>query len=137
MSSRKAIEMNVGLPGTGIGAIFYIMLVLAMPLRELWVRWAAPGRRRPWRFIAGQVGMAVGMLSVFWVEMQLISSGLHRVAAPHGAMATGNGGHGRVGSFLLDQASRSAIISLSWMIVLLAVVHGAAWLRLRWVRARG
>ena len=129
--------MNIGLPGTGIGALFYIMLVLAMPLRELWVRWTRPQRRRSWGFIARQLGMAIAMLSVFWIEMHLITSNLRRIGVhATGAVAGGVPGHGGIGTYLYDQASRSTIASLTMMFAILAVVHAVAWLRLLRERSR-
>lgn len=130
--------MNVGLPGTGIGALFYIILVLAMPLRELWVRLARPHLRRSWVFIARQIGMALGMLSVFWLEMHLIQTGLQRAGlrpVPEPAPVAG-AAHAGIGSYLSDQASRSAIASLTMMFALLAVIHAVAWLGVLRARSR-
>lgn len=131
--------MNVGLPGTGIGALFYILLVLAMPARELWMRWAKPHLRRSWGFIARQMGMAIGMLSVFWVEMHFITSGLQRAGLrPATVTATAGAGpaHAGIGSYLSDQASRSAIASLTMMFALLAVIHAVAWVGVLRARSR-
>ncbi len=125
--------MNIGLPGTGIGALFYILLVLAMPARELWNRWTRPHLRRSWRFIGRQLGMAVAMLAVFWIEMQLITSQLHcAVVHPVAVSGAGAHGHGTIGSYLYEQASRSTIASLTMMFAILATVHVVALLgRLR------
>jgi len=125
--------MNVGLPGTGIGALFYVLLVLAMPLRELWVRWARPHRRRSWRFIGRQLAMVLGMLTVFGIEMRLIASALHRDRVTHASAAVGRiAHHARLGSFLEDQASRSAISSLVVLCAVLTAIHAVAWVgRLR------
>jgi hypothetical protein len=125
--------MNVGLPGTGIGSLFYILLVLAMPLRELWVRMAGRGVAKPWAFIARQCAMAVGMLCVFWFETRLIASGIQGFGHLHGG-TPGVSKHAAIGHFLTDQASRSAVASLTMMVALLLVVHGVAWLNV--VRAR-
>ncbi len=62
--------MTPGLPGTGIGGLFYILSAAWMPLREA-LRGrggdAVPGR---WALIARQFAIAVGiivaMTSVFW-----------------------------------------------------------------------
>lgn len=61
--------MNPGLPGTGIGGLFYILSALWMPICELWRRRQgdAPGQ---WPLVARQFGIAVGavaaMTGVFW-----------------------------------------------------------------------
>jgi hypothetical protein len=129
--------MNIGLPGTGIGALFYVLLVLAMPVRELWVRRARPHLRRSWGFIARQIGMALGMLSVFWVEMHLITSSLQRAGLrPATTTVAGGPAHAGIGSYLSDQASRSAIASLTMMFALLAVIHAVAWVGVLRARSR-
>jgi len=61
--------MNPGLPGTGIGGLFYILSALWMPICEVWRRSQgdAPGQ---WPLVARQFGIAVGvvaaMTGVFW-----------------------------------------------------------------------
>jgi len=61
--------MSPGLPGTGIGGLFYILSALWMPVCELWrrSRGDAPGR---WPVVARQFGIAVGIVAsmsgVFW-----------------------------------------------------------------------
>jgi hypothetical protein len=61
--------MNPGLPGAGIGGLFYILSALLMPICELW-RWRrgdAPGQ---WALVARQFAIAVGIVAsmsgVFW-----------------------------------------------------------------------
>ena len=61
--------MNPGLPGAGIGGLFYVLSALWMPICELWRRWrgGAPGQ---WLLVARQFAIAVGivasMTGVFW-----------------------------------------------------------------------
>jgi hypothetical protein len=61
--------MNPGLPGTGIGGLFYILSALWMPICEVWRRWQGDATR-PWSLVARQFGIAVGvvaaMAGVFW-----------------------------------------------------------------------
>src|SRR5258708_1896349 len=74
--------MSPGLPGTGIGGLFYILSALWMPVCELWRRrqGGAPGR---WPLVARQFGIAVGivasMTGVFWALDALIM--FHKIAA--------------------------------------------------------
>lgn len=53
---------NAGLPGTGLGGLFYILLALVMPLVQV-VR-VVRGRSRPgqWRQVAQQFLLACGVL---------------------------------------------------------------------------
>ena len=61
--------MNPGLPGTGIGGLFYILSALWMPICELWRRWQGDATR-PWPLVGRQFAIAVGavaaMAGVFW-----------------------------------------------------------------------
>jgi hypothetical protein len=54
--------MNPGLPGAGIGGLFYILSALWMPVCELW--------RLRWPLVAKQFAIAVGIVAVmsgvFW-----------------------------------------------------------------------
>lgn len=54
---------NAGLPGTGLGGLFYILLALVMPVVQL-VR-VARGRSLPgqWRQVASQFLLACGVLA--------------------------------------------------------------------------
>jgi tetratricopeptide (TPR) repeat protein len=67
--------VNAGLPGTGIGGIFYIASALAMPLREAYrrVRRRAGGR---WRVVAVQLAIAGGILGAMWVTGWLLGIAL-------------------------------------------------------------
>ena len=61
--------MNPGLPGAGIGGLFYVLSALWMPICELWRRRQgdAPGQ---WPLVAKQFGIAVGIIAAmsgaFW-----------------------------------------------------------------------
>jgi len=61
--------MNPGLPGTGIGGLFYILSALWMPICEVRRRWQGDATR-PWPLVARQFAIAVGvvaaMTGVFW-----------------------------------------------------------------------
>ena len=61
--------MNPGLPGAGIGGLFYVLSALCMPICELWRlrRGQTSGR---WPLVAKQFGIAVGIIAAmsgaFW-----------------------------------------------------------------------
>ncbi len=69
--------MIAGLPGTGIGGIFYLASALAMPLREAYrrVRGRSPGRGN-WRVVAAQLAIAGGILAAMWVTGWLLGHAL-------------------------------------------------------------
>ena len=67
--------MNAGLPGTGIGGIFYLASALAMPLREAYRR--VRGRARgDWRVVAAQLAIAGGILGAMWLTGRLLGLAL-------------------------------------------------------------
>ena|SRR5689334_8082579 len=80
--------MNPGLPGTGIGGLFYILSALLMPLCEMRRRWRGDAIKRG-RLVAIQFATALGvvaaMTGVFWSldaafpldRIQLHVAGLH------------------------------------------------------------
>jgi hypothetical protein len=55
--------MTVGMPGTGLGGLFYLVLALTMPVYELYL--TVRGRSSPqrWRFVARQAAMALAILT--------------------------------------------------------------------------
>ena len=60
--------MTVGLPGTGIGGLFYLLLVLVMPLREAVRILRGRGNVRCWRTMGGTLALAAGILAALWLE---------------------------------------------------------------------
>ena len=56
--------MTVGIPGTGIGGIFYLLLAIAMPVRELGLAFRGRSSWERWRFIALQWSLIGGMLGI-------------------------------------------------------------------------
>ncbi|HUH12226.1 MAG TPA: hypothetical protein VMK65_03920 [Longimicrobiales bacterium] len=64
--------MSIGLPGTGVGGLFYIMGALWMPVQEGWraVR-RRPGPRQ-WRAALLQGGMALSIVAGIWLAGWLL-----------------------------------------------------------------
>ncbi|MBL8746043.1 MAG: hypothetical protein JNK58_06770 [Phycisphaerae bacterium] len=69
--------MVVGLPGTGIGGLFYLFMAFWMPFHELYM--LARGRSSParWRFIALNWIIITGVLAVLWVTMLAMKTLVH------------------------------------------------------------
>src|SRR5262245_6350391 len=64
--------MTAGLPGTGIGGLYYVLLALWMPFREIGL--TLSGRRDgPRRRVAAlEFSLAVGILAALWGEAWLL-----------------------------------------------------------------
>jgi hypothetical protein len=59
--------MNVGLPGTGIGGVFYLLSALWMPFHEIYrtIREKKPPQRV--HLILAQVSLALGIIAGIWL----------------------------------------------------------------------
>jgi hypothetical protein len=105
--------MNPGLPGTGIGGLFYILVALWMPVCEVLRRWQGDATRRG-SLVARQFAIAVGvvavMTGVFWALDAVL---LQRVAA-HAA-----GGHHAVLSLRVS----ALLVTSSVLATVLATVE--------------
>jgi hypothetical protein len=56
--------MTAGVPGTGVGGLFYLIAALLLPLRGLVLR--ARGTRVPWETIRRQLELAIGVSLGLW-----------------------------------------------------------------------
>jgi tetratricopeptide (TPR) repeat protein len=106
--------MTVGVPGTGIGGMFYLASALAMPLRQAY-RWL---RRRPssggWRVVAGQTAMAGAILAAIWVAGWLvgiaITASARVIRPPHLLAGAHPGSVLRTAALVLSAATLAAVL---------------------------
>ena len=73
--------MIAGMPGTGLGGIFYLLLAVVMPLRELarLIRGRSTVRRR--RVAIFQAALAVSVVAVLAIEGWALKEGLKWLAS--------------------------------------------------------
>jgi hypothetical protein len=64
--------MTVGLPGAGIGGLFYLASALLMPVRELWGFARDPRAPRRWGVALRQASLAAGILAALWATGWLL-----------------------------------------------------------------
>jgi len=55
--------MNAGMPGTGLGGLFYVLLALAMPLLEVVRTVQGRSSAERWRLALTQAGIALGIVA--------------------------------------------------------------------------
>ena len=55
--------MNVGLPGAGIGGLYYMLCALAMPIKEVFLTLTRPKHKFRYRLVATQLGIVIGIVS--------------------------------------------------------------------------
>jgi hypothetical protein len=83
--------MTAGLPGTGIGGLFYLMLVCWMPCRELYRLCRRRSTLRRWLDIAFYASVTVAIVVTMWGEAWLLSQILTRAATAVGILRPGTG----------------------------------------------
>ena len=104
--------MTPGIPGTGIGGLFYLLSAAALPLREGYRRvWTGVAAAR-WRVIALQQLLAAGILGGMWTTGWLLgvllgTARTHLVAAP----ATVSHNVWRTAAFALSLATLVVVVS--------------------------
>src|SRR6188472_4657598 len=54
---------NAGLPGTGLGGLFYVLLALWMPMAELHATVRGRSSRARWRLVGAQFLLACGIVA--------------------------------------------------------------------------
>jgi len=77
--------MIAGLPGTGIGGLFYVLLAISMPIVEFYRRCLGRGPRTKIFFIGFHLSMVVGIVGALWGGGMLLLQIFERVetVAPH------------------------------------------------------
>lgn len=69
---------NAGLPGTGIGGLFYIVLALSMPLVEAYRTLRGRSSPERWQQVLTQFSLACGVLATLvvtaWVYLRIVDA---------------------------------------------------------------
>ena len=71
MSTKKGTRMIAGLPGTGIGGLFYLLSALLMPFLELLATLRGRSSAERWRVVRDQTliagGIILGVSGTYWI----------------------------------------------------------------------
>jgi len=104
--------MNPGLPGTGIGGLFYTVCALWMPVCEIW-RWLRGDATSHWPLVARQFAIAVGVIAamtgVFWA---LDTTFMLQQAAKHTAGKVDAALSLRISALLMTSAVLATLLSV-------------------------
>jgi len=73
--------MTAGLPGSGIGGLYYLALVVVMPFREIWLTLRGRSSAARWRFVARSLGLAVGIVLALYGTSWLVREGFELLIA--------------------------------------------------------
>ena len=68
--------MTAGLPGTGIGGLFYLGTAFLMPVRELLLTIRGRSSARRWRLVLLQVMLAASVIVGLWLTAWLLTAAL-------------------------------------------------------------
>ena len=66
--------MNVGLPGTGIGGLFYLVTACLMPFVELIQTFRGQSSLKRWRVVCVQFSLAAGVVFGLWATAWCIKA---------------------------------------------------------------
>ena len=64
--------MTAGLPGTGIGGLFYLVAALCLPLRFVWLRARGHHDGRQGLLVCKQLMMSMSMIAAVWLTGALL-----------------------------------------------------------------
>ena len=121
--------MTVGLPGAGIGGLFYLAGALLMPVRSLALTLTGRGHEARWRLAFRQSGMAVGILAALWLTGAILG----RLVLPSRAPSTAtHAGGGAVAGVATAHAAAARVIgthalalSIGTLVLILVLVQVA------------
>lgn len=119
--------MTVGLPGTGIGGLYYFVLVLLMPFCEAYLTLRGRSSVERWKQVGGYWCILLAILGVLWAEswlltqlvawakaIPLLASSIGHANAEQSIML-------RVGQF----AAAGSILTLGAIVVFAWMLHAA------------
>jgi hypothetical protein len=130
--------MTAGLPGAGIGGLFYFCLVFLMPVWELYLTARGRSSLARWKHVAFQYSLVLTIFAALWAEAWAIKSTLNY-------MKTIDGWFGRwitqlmefTGFMMLGTGQFVAIASLATLaFVCLAAASLNVAAKLGWIEAR-
>ena len=82
--------MNIGLPGAGVGGLFYLSCTLAMPFKELFLTLTKPGHKFRYKLVATQLSIAFGIVGGLFLVYKLVS-GLFGLSFSSMGLVSGEG----------------------------------------------
>ena len=109
--------MTVGLPGAGIGGLFYLASTILLPLRSLVKRLRGQQDGVPWRDQAHSVVIAIGIIGALWMAGWLLSLVVPDESLTRGVMT----GEGAVPARSVLSTATLAVGIGTLLLVLLAV----------------
>jgi hypothetical protein len=113
--------MVTGLPGAGIGGLFYLGSALWLPVRGAWRR--LRGGALPWEPALRSAGIALGIVAAIWLAGVMIGLWAGPIFQPVAALA--GRGPGSVGGTTNLLATLTLALSLGTLALVLLMVQVA------------
>ncbi len=73
--------MTAGLPGIGIGGIFYLVCACLMPVKEIINTLRGKTSKKRWALVGRQLGLVAAIMAGFWLTGRLMGITLAKVSA--------------------------------------------------------
>ena len=109
--------MTAGLPGAGIGGLFYLVSTILLPLRSIVKRLRGQQVSVPWRDQGHSLAIAIGIIGALWIAGWLLSFVVPDELLTRGILVGGGGSPAR--SVLSMATLAVGVVTL--LLVLLAV----------------
>lgn len=110
--------MAAGLPGAGIGGLFYLASTVVLPLRSVWRRLRGVPDTLTLRELAEQLAIAGGIVGGIWLAGWLLA-----LALPDGVMSNAASGGGALPSLPRHSVIRATTVAAGF-ITLFVVLGG-------------
>ena len=105
--------MAAGIPGVGIGGLFYLVSAVALPLRSAWRRARGVPDTLTTRELGGHLVIAGGIVAGIWVAGWLLVLALPGVVTPGAASGASNGSAWRGHSVIRVATIAAGFITLA------------------------
>ncbi len=116
--------MFAGLPGTGIGSVFYLLLTIWMPINEMYLVSRGRSSLERWRFIAMRWVVFAVVLGVIYLQARLMKGLLPQGAASSVELARALGLDAeRVAQSGLGTMALATLAACGSLVLVMALVH--------------
>jgi hypothetical protein len=114
--------MIAGIPGTGIGGIYYILLALLMPVHEACLMVTGASSWRRWGVVGMQVVHALGIMGAVYGMGWLLAQGVNALRLH--VLALPSGSNQQLTNLVAATSAHTAILALGFVLL---VVYTLRW----------
>jgi cytochrome c biogenesis protein ResB len=115
--------MVAGMPGTGIGGIFYFLLVVFMPIRELYRAVRGQSSLSRWAFILFHISLVIGILAAMWGTMWALNNIIQHLPAKYASAVASGSLFGEHVGVVAAASAFAGLISLTFVAFLVHLLR--------------